>query len=137
MTTQRTEDQVLAKAPLQVRLGEKDYTIKLLGINDQRAWRAKMTQEMQEVVSNFTPTSKAPNASLFSAGLAVALVQFPEKLTDLIFAYAPDLPREEIMDNATEEQISIAFSKIVQVAFPFLAHLGTVKTAIISASSSV
>lgn len=133
---QRTEDQVLSKAPFTVRLGEKDYSIKLLGIAAQRAWRSKMSQEMQEVVSQFAPTSKAPTAGAFSAGLTVALVQFPEKLTELVFAYAPDLPREEIMEAATEEQISIAFSKIVQVAFPFLTHLGMVKTAI-QASRSV
>ena len=130
MTTQRTEDQVLAKAPIAVMLGAKEYEIKLLSINAQRAWRQKMSQEMQEVVNQFAPTSKAPNASVFSAGLTVALTQFPEKLTELVFAYAPDLPREQIMEEATEEQISVAFSKIVQVAFPFLAHLGMVKSAI-------
>jgi hypothetical protein len=130
MTTQRTEDQVLAKAPITVTLGVKEYQIKLLSIKAQREWRQKMSQEMQEVVNQFAPTSKAPNAGVFSAGLTVALTQFPEKLTELVFAYAPDLPREQIMEDATEEQISVAFSKIVQVAFPFLAHLGMVKAAI-------
>lgn len=128
---ERTEDQILSKAPIVVMLGEKEYNIKPLGISAQRAWRDKMSQEMQEVVQSFAPTYKGPeSASLFSAGLTVALTKFPEKLTDLVFAYCPDLPRDEIMETATEEQVSIAFSKIMKVAFPFLTHLQTVRTAI-------
>jgi hypothetical protein len=68
-------------------------------------------------------------------GLAGALVEFPEKLADLVFAYGTELPKDEILEKATEEQIAAAFSAIMVVAFPFLAQLGLV-TQLVRATSN-
>jgi len=58
--------------------------------------------------------------NVFQGGLISALVQCPEKLADLLFAYAPSLPKDEILENSTEEQIVTAFSGLVEVAYPFI-----------------
>jgi hypothetical protein len=127
----RSESDILTKAPIKVTLGSKEYDIPVLTIKKQREWREQMSREMQDIVGALAPSfDPQKTSSAFSAGLAVALTKFPEKLADLVFSYAPELPREEIMETATEEQISIAFSKIMRVSFPFLAHLQTVRSVI-------
>ena len=36
------------------------------------------------------------------AGLSRAIASFPEKMCDLVFAYAPDLPKEKILVEADD-----------------------------------
>lgn len=117
---ERTEDQIISKAPIKVKLGEKDYHIKPLPILKQREWRIKLNEEMAGIICNFNPV--ATNDAM-AYGLTGALVAFPEKIADLVFAYAPDLPKDEILETATEEQIASTFSAIMALAFPFLTQL--------------
>lgn len=127
----RTEEEILGKLPIEVKLGEKVYKIAPLTILKGMEWRKKLHSDVASVLETFTQPAAAPG---FHVGLAAALLQFPEKLIELIFAYAPDLPKDEIMENATEEQIAHAFSRIVQVAYPFLAQLGTLTQAMKASS---
>jgi hypothetical protein len=122
MIAKRSEADILAQAPLKVKFGEKEYDIRPLTILKQRAWRERLNQELKGFVEVFN--AKADQNTIMS-GLTGALVEFPEKLVDMVFLYAPYLPKEEIMNTATEEQIAFAFSSIMAVAFPFLAELGT------------
>ena len=64
-----------------------------------------------------------------SRGFTATLIQFPEKIADLVFAYDKSLPQEVILEEATEEQISSAFSAIMLVAYPFLQPLALMKNA--------
>jgi hypothetical protein len=122
---ERTEDQIISKSPLKVILGEKDYFIKPLTILKQREWRTKLNEEMAGIIANFNPS--ADNKTMVN-GLTGALVAFPEKIADLVFAYAPDLPKDEILETATEEQIASTFSAVMALAFPFLAQLKLITT---------
>jgi hypothetical protein len=62
------------------------------------------------------------------AGLPAALAQFPEKLCDLVFAYAPNLPKEQILEEASEEQMRAAFDRIWEISFQdFLVQLGAAR----------
>lgn len=130
----RTESDVLAKAPLSVTLGEKKYAIKILTILPARAWRLKLDESVRSIVENFQPRPTA-DAKEMATGLTGALIQFPEKICDLLFAYAPNLPKEEILGtedkpgSATEEQIAAAFAQVMGVAYPFLAPLALVTQA--------
>jgi hypothetical protein len=119
----RTEDDILSRAPVVVKLGGKDYSIPLLAVMAQREWRQRLFAELAPLLEafNFSVDGKS-----MATGLTAALLKFPEKLCDMIFAYAPDLPKEEILEKATEEQIASAFSSIMGVAFPFLPQLGMV-----------
>ena len=119
----RTEDDILSRAPITTKLGDKDYSIPLLAVMAQREWRKNLFAELVPLLDSFK--SKADGQSI-QTGLTAALLNFPEKLCDLVFAYAPALPKEEILEHATEEQIASAFSAIMGVAFPFLPQLGMV-----------
>jgi hypothetical protein len=120
---QRTEDDILSRAPLTTKLGDTDYSIPLLAVMAQREWRKKLFAELVPLLDSFK--SKADGKSI-ETGLTAALLAFPDKLCDLVFAYAPDLPKDEILAKATEEQIASAFSAIMGVAFPFIPQLGMV-----------
>lgn len=119
----RTEEQILSKAPFEVTLGEKQYQVKILGIKAQREWRASLNAELTPLIESFR--RDATNATMV-AGLTGALLDFPEKIEKLFFSYASNLPKEEIMENATEEQLARAFSSVMTIAFPFLGQLGMV-----------
>ena len=119
----RTEEEILAKAPFTVKLGDQDYPIKPLNIKAQREWRQKLSTELSPIVDSFNRES---TKKTMIAGLTGALLDFPEKLADLVFSYAPDLPKEKILEEATEEQIAKAFSSVMSIAFPFLGQLGMV-----------
>lgn len=123
----RTEEDGLSMQPIRVRFGIKDYDIKCLGINAQRKWRTQLAEQLGPIVESF---NQKADQNAVMLGLAGALQDFPEKLTDLVFAYGSELPKDTIMEEATEEQISVAFSQIMGVAFPFLAQLGLVTTVI-------
>lgn len=129
----RSEEDIISRAPFKVRLGTFDYEVKPLGINPQRKWRELLGQELAPIVATF---NQGVTEKSMVGGLAGALTQFPEKLTDLVFAYSPELraQKETIMEEATEEQIAAAFSCIMSVAFPFLAPL-SLMTEVIRASN--
>lgn len=116
----RTEDQMIAKSPIVVKLGEKEYTIPVLTILPSREWRVKLNESMASIVDTFQ-VSETANADMFSKGLTSALIQFPEKMADLVFAYAGVvLPKDEVLAAATEEQMGTAFSRIMEVAYPLV-----------------
>jgi hypothetical protein len=119
----RTEDDALSRAPLSVKLGDKDYSIPLLAVMAQREWRKNLFAELAPILESFN--FKVDGKSM-ATGLTATLLTFPDKLCDLVFSYAPDLPKDEILASATEEQIATAFSAIMAVAFPFVPQLGMV-----------
>jgi len=121
----RTEDDILSHAPISVKLGDKDYSIPLLAVQAQREWRKKLFAELAPILAAFNLTVEAKT---MAAGLTASLLTFPEKLVDLVFLYAPGLPKDEILASATEEQIAVAFSAIMAVAFPFVPQLGMVRS---------
>ena len=112
----RTEDEILSRAPITTKFGDKEYSIPLLAVMAQREWRNKLFAELAPILAAFD--FKTDGASVAN-GLTAALLEFPEKLVELVFLYAPDLPRDEILTDATEEQIILAFDQIKALAFPF------------------
>lgn len=115
------------RAPIEVMFGEKKYEIKPLRILKSVAWRKALIIKMAEVAGQLQQITGSDAA--FLKGLGYTLIQFPDILCDLVFQYATDLPREEVMHEdtgATEEQMAVAFGKILQVAFPFQGELKTV-----------
>ena len=122
----RTEEEKVAESPFKVRLGETEYSIKLLPMRKSLAWRVKVEQELGPIVANIKPMTVAGRFAI--AGLSAAIATFPEKMCDLLFAYAPDLPKEKILDEATEEQIDVAFSRLWEIAFAnFLPQISMAK----------
>lgn len=115
---QRSEEDILSKTPIKALLGSTEYDLKPLPIIKARAWRSKLAETMQSIVGNMDSTADKTAQAITSA-----LVAFPDKVADLVFAWSPELPQKQILEEATEEQLAIAFSALMVMAYPFLAQL--------------
>jgi len=114
--TERTEEEILTQAGIEVVLGGKLYSIKPLVIRDARVWRKETLELVAPLSAIAGTTSATPDA--FGDALKSLLVSMPDKVIDLFFLYAKDLDRDEIEGEATEAEITKAFSEVVAVAFP-------------------
>lgn len=117
---ERTEADVISKAPVTVKLGELDYQIKPLPINKARVWRERLVEVMKTIVADMGAT---PDPENMGPAMTASLVAFPEKVAELVFLWAPELNKERIMEEATEEQMAAAFTAVMVFAYPFLAPL--------------
>lgn len=111
----RSEEEKAIQAPIKVKFGEQDYAIKPLPCLKSREWRQKVEETLGPMIGKIQPVKIAERYVI--AGLPAAIAAFPEKICDLLFAYAPDLDKEKILNEATEEQVTIAFSQIWEIAF--------------------
>src|ERR1700722_3215998 len=102
----RTEEQKRTRAPITVRLGDKDYQIQIPTRPKSIAWRAKLVEQMGAILENFEINTT--DSKVLSRGLMAAMLHFPEKLAELVSAYAPNLEKE-ILQEASEEQVASAF----------------------------
>jgi len=112
----RSEEQIISQAPVIVHFGGKEYQVKLLNIKDARAWRAELSEMMGQLSPAVNATTDTPER--FQEAMNSLLVDMPDKITDLVFSYAIDLPREEIEAVATDAEMALAFESILEVAFP-------------------
>ena len=115
MSEKRSEDQIVTQAPVRVSFGGKEYAIKLLVIKESREWRKQFAEILKSLplFVNAIDTTKH-----FEQVINGMFMDVPDKVIDLIFAYAKDLPREEIEAVATDIEMSKAFESILEVAFP-------------------
>ena len=120
----RSEEDILTQAPIKAKFGGAEYEIKPLRIMKAREWRGKLMEKMKEV--GVEMSKEAGGEKQLMQGLGYVLLQFPTVVADLVFEYCPELPEEKILEDATEEQMAIAFGKIMQVAFPFQGELKTI-----------
>lgn len=133
MELQRTEEEILGQLPITVKFGEAEYKIKPLRIKKAREWRTKLIEEVTSISTMLQ--QDVSTSPVFIKGLAFVFLQFPEKMAELVFSYAPDLPKDRIEDEASEEQLARAFGQIVQIAFPFLGELKAMTSTLSLASS--
>ena len=98
----RTEDDILSRAPIKAKLGDQEYSIPLLAVMAQREWRKKLFAELGPILESFKPKSEGNG---MVDGLAASLLNFPEKLCELVFLYREygfalaslaDVPDEEV-----------------------------------------
>jgi hypothetical protein len=81
----RTEDDILSRAPILVKLGDKEYSIPLLAVMAQREWRKKYVAELAPIFDSLEYNTL--DLKSFVAGVTSCLLQFPDKLIDLVFTY--------------------------------------------------
>ena len=139
----RSDSDVLLKE-LTLTLAEKDYTIPVLRMTAAAKWR-KFYFERTQQLSNAMPMQFDENSPDLAKALRYALtgtlLEFPQQIPELIFAYAPDLPREDILAaDPYDQEWVVAFRKVWEVAFTsFLATAGMtmdLRRAIASRSAS-
>ena len=121
MVQPRTEEQKLTKAPITVMLGGKEYEIKPLVIRDAREWRKKLASLLSQLPAYVNITTDNPEG--FAQAMNAMVGGMPDQMADLFFAYAKDLPRDEIEASATEVELGEAFNVLMGVAFPLLKSL--------------
>jgi hypothetical protein len=125
---ERTESEMLSRSPLKAQLGGKTYELKILTILKAQAWREAMFKEAADAIAVLS--TEVVDMPILISGLNTVLLRFPEKLLGLLFTYAPDLPREEIENSATEEELAIVLSAVMKVAFPFGPILKAMQSAV-------
>lgn len=121
----RTEEQIIAQAPIIIMLGGKEYKVAPLVIRDAREWRQKVVTVIASLPDHLGATTDTPDD--FDAALQALLVTMQDTILDLFFEYAKDLDRDEIEGIATEEEVAKAFSRIVEVAFPLARSLPEIR----------
>jgi hypothetical protein len=98
-----------------VTLGSTEYTINPLPLKKSSEWRAKLAEKLNPIVVSMGATSTDD----FGKALRDALIAMPETMADLFFDYAPELDKEKISAEASEEQLGLAFGKVFQLAYPY------------------
>jgi hypothetical protein len=125
--TKRTDSDLLLRE-LKLSFGGKEYRVPVLRMREAAKWREEYCKRTQKVAESMPMNvdEKSPDfGKAVGTALFHALLQFPEAIPELVFSYAPLLPKEEIMANAYDDEFTIAFRAIWGVAFqPFLASLG-------------
>lgn len=121
----RTEEQIVAQAPIVVILGGKEYKIAPLVIRDSREWRKKVIGLVAPLPGLVEGTKKPlmDNTEDFENILTQMMVVMPDQVLDVFFEYAEDLDREEIESIATDAEMAKAFEEVVKVAFPLVESL--------------
>jgi len=115
MSQKRSEDDKITQAPIMVSFGGKQYELKPLVIKESREWRRQFADVLKglPLFVNAIDTTKH-----FEQVINGMFLDVPDKVIDLIFAYAKDLPRDEIEAVATDNDMAKAFEAIIEVAFP-------------------
>lgn len=118
---ERSEQDQMFMLPSKVRLGETEYEIRPLPMRKAAEWRSKFTDEVQAISEHMK--GDATGVDKFVGGLKFAFLKFPAKISDMVFSYAPSLPREVVENEASDEQMAAAFGVVLQISFPYAAHL--------------
>lgn len=131
MQDKRSGSDIILKQ-IVVMFGDKEYTIPVLRMKAAAVWRKEYFERTKEVSTSMIIDGigdKEEMAKSVGNALTAALLNFPDKIPELVFSYAPSLnpDREQIEESAYDEDFTRAFGEIYKAAFqPFLASLGTV-----------
>lgn len=124
----RTEAEKASMLPIEVQFGRDKYSISPLPMRKSQAWREELVKYIEQILGGFEPPAENRPATEilgdFRSTISSALLAAPEKLADLVFLYATNLSKDEILEKASDEQIQEAFSGVFELAFPHLAELG-------------
>ncbi len=115
---ERTEEQILASAPLKVVLGGEELEVKMLVMIESRQWRAETAQLLASLPKLDNVDTEDPEQ--FGEAIGLLMNVMPDTITDLFFKYAKDLDREQIEAVATDLEVVAAFKVVSAAAFPFV-----------------
>lgn len=118
----RTETQKLNREPVIVVIAGNEYKIHPQSYKHSRAWKEKAKPTVDHFGSLFK-TNFNDTASAFDA-LRIFLFDTFDAMIDLCFEYDTSLPKEEIIELATEDELFALILKTLEVAFPLVKMLG-------------
>ena len=114
----RTEEQIIGRTPVILSLGGKNYNIYPLPISKSREWRAECSK-IFDVYAEKLDTRAETNEEL-TKSVRSLLNEIPAMVYDLVFMYAPNLPRAIIEEEATDQELFDALIAIFLLAYPFV-----------------
>lgn len=116
----RTEDEILSLKPITVTFGEKKYQVQPLRLRKGKEWRQYIAPLVEKILGR-------DGALDSTAKLNQAILNSPDEMAEIVVSYG-DLPKDEILDSASEEQLCYAFNLVMGMAFsPFLTQQALVK----------
>jgi hypothetical protein len=115
---ERTDGEIFFAKPFEVGFGEEKYKFNVLPAEPMDEYRDLLVKTTAEIHKEIRKDATSDPEAL-ARGLAFTFCVFPKKLRDLVKAYDPKQPWDEIRKVATDEQYARAFQQIVAVAFPF------------------
>src|ERR1039458_3112934 len=106
----RSESDIIKKT-LTLHFGDKDYEVPVLRMLAAAKWRQDYFARTKDVSASMmveNMNDKGQLSKAIGSALTGALLAFPEKIPELVFSYAPALPKEEVMEAAyrSEEHTS-------------------------------
>ena len=116
----RSDEAVLTRQALEVTLGGEKRLIRPLVIRESRQWRKRVAEAFAELGALDTSTLNLADPEGVRRALELVAVTVPEKITDLVLAYAPELDREWFETHVTDEEATEALVKMLEATFPFL-----------------
>lgn len=108
----RTEDQMVMQSGEKCFLGDKEVTIKPLTMRKAFAWRESLSPLITKILEKKGATA-TPDS------LRAAILDSPQEMVDAIVTYLgyTEEEKNEMLDNATEDQIQRVFYAIMHLAF--------------------
>jgi len=113
---ERSEEQKIYQDGVKVTLGGKEYEVRPLKLREEREWRRELSGLIGILPKLAKITTDTPEA--FEGAIETMLVNMPDQVVDLFFAYAKDLDRTAIEEEATGFEVAEGFKKVVALAFP-------------------
>jgi hypothetical protein len=113
--------------PLQLEFGGQSYPVAPLSVLKARAWRETLIQSARALSETLFHRTNGHDEEFFR-GLGTAYLAFPDKIREMIFLYGEQLPKEEILAAATDEEMIVAFAVVTRAAFPYLHQLSLMVT---------
>lgn len=133
---ERTQTDKIIGASITVTLGGAEYNIRPLPVRPNREWLRKYRRMIEENGARAGIKFDAENYSEFSAAMADIMTGGDfDRIADLFFEYAQDLPREQIEESASSIEVLNAFSELLLLANPMLAMTAASELAKQSAKS--
>src|SRR6266568_2217309 len=94
-----SDSEVLLKV-LHLKFGDKEYKVPWLRMTPAAEWRQFFFQQTQgsSAAISFSLDEKSPDVTKqLSRAFFTSLLSFSEALPEIVFAYAPSLPKDEIL----------------------------------------
>ncbi len=125
-----------------VEMGGQEYEITCLPYRQSREWREKFAEPIERIVGGLQFTGELLGKGIDSGqalgdtvgalgkvllgDLGKTLLGSVDLCAEMLFAYAPNLDRAAIEENAYDEEILKAFVEVLKLAYPFSEILASV-----------
>jgi uncharacterized membrane protein len=121
---ERSEANKLSGTPIVDNLGGEDYNIFTKTIAKSRIWKEKS----KPIIAKIQVVMQTNGNNMESAQALIGfLYDTWDEVMDLVFEWEETLPKEKILETATEEELFQAVIGVINLAFPLVKQMGLVK----------